>query len=68
MHIQYFPVLKIRASAQMNTTAADNSACMDTPVGISDLSKIPLPFYYAPLLLLIILIITAVSKFILYSR
>ena len=63
-----FPVLKMQASAQLNTTAADNSTCKDIPVGISGLSKILLPFYYAPLLLLIILIIIAVSKFILYSR
>ena len=57
-----------QASAQLNTTvtaADDSSPCKDAPVGISDLSKILLPFYYLPLLLLII---TATGKLIQYSR
>ena len=59
------PLPQMQASAQLNTTAADDSTCKDAPVGISDLSKILLPFYYLPLLLLII---TAISKLIHHSR
>ena len=63
-----FPPLQpqMQASAELNTTAAlSDSICKDAPVGISDLSKILLPFYYLPLLLLII---TAIGKLIHYSR
>ena len=61
-----FPTLpQMQASAQLNTTAADDSTCKDAPIGISDLSKILLPFYYLPLLLLII---TAIGKLIHHSR
>ena len=59
------PLPQMQASVQLNTTAADNNICKDAPVGISDLSKILLPFYYLPLLLLII---TAIGKLIHHSR
>ena len=62
------PLSQMQASAQLNTTATvadDSSPCKDAPIGISDLSKILLPFYYLPLLLLII---TATGKLIQYSR
>lgn len=59
------PPPQMQANAQPNTTAAGDSTCKDAPDGISDLSKILLPFYYFPLLLLII---TATGKLIQYSR
>ena len=59
------PLPQMQANAQLNTTAAGDSPCKDAPIGISDLSKILLPFYYLPLLLLII---TATGKLIQYSR
>ena len=61
-----FPTLpQVQASAQLNTTAVDSNNCKDIFSGISDISKILLPFYYLPLLLFII---TAIGKLILYSR
>jgi hypothetical protein len=59
------PPPKMQTIAQLNTTSAEGSACEDAPMGISGLSKILLPFYYLPLLLLII---TATGKLIQYSR
>lgn len=58
-----FPIQpQMPASAQLNTTAA-NSTCKDTFSRISDISKILLPVYYLPLLLFVI---TAIGKLILY--
>ena len=59
------PPPQMQANTQLNTTAAGDGTCKDAPIGISDLSKILLPFYYLPLLLLII---TATGKLIQYSR